>query len=77
MNEVSVEFIYSKYLKNFGGIRMITGNICVQLKKKVELNSELLASALLKKMFVQDVINYATYQKARKEIKDYGSAVSK
>lgn len=56
---------------------MITDGACFQLEKKTELNSELLASTLLEKLVKQDVINFATYQKARKEIKDYGSAILK
>ena len=56
---------------------MIMDGVYFQFKKKEKLSSKLLVSTLLEKLMKQDVINYATYQNARKEIKKYDSAISK
>jgi hypothetical protein len=51
---------------------MITDSKCFQKgKPKQKLCEELLISNLLEALWKENIINYATYGKARKEIKKY------
>lgn len=58
---------------------MITDNKCFQVShKKQTLSSEILISSLLEDLLKENIINFATYQKAKEGIKSYDeSTISK